>query len=94
MCRSTVGASAEIESRWVDVQCPTENLRTHFVSPDIVMTHAIAMLSAQFPHGERFFMRSVRRAPTRARSTVLVREEKRLQCDQPGARNDAASIPN
>lgn len=35
--------------------------RRHFVEGDLVMSHIVAMLSAVFPEGEDFFVRSVRR---------------------------------
>ncbi len=51
--------SVEIHARRVAFEYPTENLRRHFVSGDIVMSHVVAMLSAMFPDGEDFFVRSV-----------------------------------
>jgi predicted metal-dependent hydrolase len=37
-----------------------DDLPRHFVSGDPVMSHVVAMLSAMFPDGEDFFVRSVR----------------------------------
>jgi len=39
---------------------PTSTKRQHFVDGDLVMSHFIAVLSATFPEGEDFFIRSVR----------------------------------
>jgi predicted metal-dependent hydrolase len=39
---------------------PTGRIRPDFASGDLVMSHAIAVLSAMFPNGEDFFVRSVR----------------------------------
>ncbi|CPU21781.1 putative metal-dependent hydrolase [Mycobacteroides abscessus] len=39
---------------------PTSTKRQHFVDGDLVMSHFISVLSATFPEGEDFFIRSVR----------------------------------
>lgn len=39
---------------------PRGSLRQHFVDDDLVMSHVVAVLSATFPPGEDFFVRSVR----------------------------------
>jgi hypothetical protein len=39
---------------------PTSTKRQHFVDGDLVMSHFISTLSATFPEGEDFFIRSVR----------------------------------
>ena len=39
---------------------PVDELPRHFVGGDPVMSHVVAMLSAMFPDGEDFFVRSVR----------------------------------
>lgn len=36
-------------------------MERHFADDDLVLSHAIAVLSAMFPEGEEFFVRSVRR---------------------------------
>jgi uncharacterized protein len=52
--------SAEIQTRRIAFEYPSDRLPRHFVSGDLVMSHAVAMLSAMFPEGEDFFVRSVR----------------------------------
>ena len=46
--------------RRVRFPMPTSTKRQHFVDGDLVMSHFIAVLSATFPEGEDFFIRSVR----------------------------------
>lgn len=52
--------SAAVKVRRIAFEYPSEGLPRHFVSGDIVMSHVVAMLSAMFPDGEDFFVRSVR----------------------------------
>jgi predicted metal-dependent hydrolase len=46
--------------RRVKFDMPSGSRRQHFVDNDLVMSHFIAVLSATFPEGEDFFIRSVR----------------------------------
>jgi predicted metal-dependent hydrolase len=48
----------------------------HFVSGDPVMSHVVAMLSAMFPDGEDFFVRSVRARRDRITDPVLLEQVK------------------
>jgi len=50
----------EIQTRRITFAFPTEGMPRYFASGDPVMSHAVAMLSAMFPPGEDFFVRSVR----------------------------------
>ena len=50
--------------RRVTFAMPSGNRRQHFVDDDLVMSHFIAVLSATFPEGEDFFIRSVRQFRT------------------------------
>lgn len=50
----------EIVTRRISFSYPEESLPQHFVDGDLVMSHVVAMLSAMFPNGEDFFVRSVR----------------------------------
>ena len=50
----------EIQTRRITFAYPTEGMPRYFASGDPVMSHAVAMLSAMFPPGEDFFVRSVR----------------------------------
>jgi uncharacterized protein len=52
--------TAEIPTRRITFEYPTDEMPKHFVSGDPVMSHAVAMLSAMFPPGEDYFVRSVR----------------------------------
>ena len=46
--------------RRVRFDMPAETSRQHFVDGDLVMSHFVSTLSATFPEGEDFFIRSVR----------------------------------
>ncbi|MGH3743892.1 MAG: metal-dependent hydrolase [Mycobacteriales bacterium] len=52
--------SRTIRTRRVDFAYPEADRRRHFVHGDLVMSHVVAVLSALFPEGEDFFVRSVR----------------------------------
>lgn len=62
---TTAAASAERPSRQVRARRVSfqyePDLPRHYVGGDLVMSHVVAMLSAMFPNGEDFFVRSVRR---------------------------------
>jgi predicted metal-dependent hydrolase len=51
---------APLMARRVRFTLPSGNQRQHFVGGDLVMSHFISVLSATFPEGEDFFIRSVR----------------------------------
>jgi predicted metal-dependent hydrolase len=46
--------------RRVRFDMPAGTSRQHFVDGDLVMSHFVSTLSATFPEGEDFFIRSVR----------------------------------
>jgi uncharacterized protein len=50
----------EIQTRRITFAYPTDGMPKYFASGDPVMSHVVAMLSAMFPPGEDFFVRSVR----------------------------------
>jgi predicted metal-dependent hydrolase len=50
-----------VRARRIRFSYPTGSLERHFVDGDLVMSHVVAQLSALFPEGEDFFVRSVRR---------------------------------
>jgi len=55
------GARMSVAVRRIDFDYPAvDHLPHHFVGGDVVMSHVVAMLSAMFPDGEDFFVRSVR----------------------------------
>lgn len=50
----------DVRVRRVSFSYPEGALRKHYVDGDLVMSHVVAVLSATFPPGEDFFVRSVR----------------------------------
>ena len=50
-----------VRARRIHFAYPTGTLQRHFVDGDPIMSHIVAYLSATFPEGEDFFVRSVRR---------------------------------
>jgi len=50
----------EVRTRRIRFSYPEGSLRRHYVDGDLVMSHIVAVLSATFPPGEDFFVRSVR----------------------------------
>jgi hypothetical protein len=56
-------ASMEIPKRTIKtrrVKFDSSGMRRHYAGGDLVMSHIVAILSAMFPEGEDFFVRSVR----------------------------------
>lgn len=53
---------------------PQGSLRKHYVDGDLLMSHAVAVLSATFPPGEDFFVRSVRRYADRVTDPELAEQ--------------------
>ena len=49
-----------VRARRIRFDYPIGSLGHHYVDGDLVMSHAVAYLSAAFPEGEDFFVRSVR----------------------------------
>jgi predicted metal-dependent hydrolase len=50
-----------VRTRRIKFDYPAESLDRHYVDGDLVMSHVVAVLSAMFPEGEDFFVRSVRK---------------------------------
>lgn len=50
----------EVKTRRIRFSYPTGGMNRHYVDGDLVMSHVVAVLSATFPEGEEFFVRSVR----------------------------------
>lgn len=61
----------DVKVRRVDFDYPADGMPRHFVGDDIVMSHVVAMLSAMFPDGEEFFVRSVRNVRDRVTDPTL-----------------------
>ncbi|MBV9487567.1 MAG: metal-dependent hydrolase [Frankiaceae bacterium] len=53
------------------VRFDSSGLRRHYAGGDLVMSHIVAILSAMFPEGEDFFVRSVRHYSDRITDPVL-----------------------
>jgi predicted metal-dependent hydrolase len=49
-----------VRTRRIALSYPEADLPRHYVSGDLVMSHVVTNLSAMFPEGEDFFVRSVR----------------------------------
>lgn len=49
-----------VRTRRIRFDYPSGSLDRHYVDGDLVMSHVVAVLSAMFPEGEDFFVRSVR----------------------------------
>jgi predicted metal-dependent hydrolase len=58
---ASAAVKPEVRARRIRFAYPVGSLQRHFVDGDLVMSHVIAHLSALFPEGEAFFVRSVRR---------------------------------
>jgi predicted metal-dependent hydrolase len=50
----------DVRTRRIRFAYPQGGLEKHYVDGDLVMSHVVAVLSATFPPGEDFFVRSVR----------------------------------
>lgn len=59
MTASATVPSRQITTRRMSFEYPVGTVPRHFAD-DLVMCHVVAMLSAMFPNGEDFFVRSVR----------------------------------
>ena len=60
-----------VRARRIHFAYPTGTLERHFVDGDPIMSHIVAYLSATFPEGEDFFVRSVRRYADRVTDPEL-----------------------
>ncbi len=61
VAESTSSTERAVPTRRVRFERTATALPRHFVGDDLVMSHVVAVLSATFPNGEDFFIRSVRR---------------------------------
>ena len=50
-----------VRTRRISFAYPPASLERHYVNGDLVMSHVVSVLSAMFPPGEAFFVRSVKR---------------------------------
>ena len=70
----TTAAKREVRTRRIRFDYPTGALQRHYVDGDLVMSHVVAVLSATFPEGEDFFVRSVRRFADRVTDPELKKQ--------------------
>ncbi len=64
----------DVRTRRIKFDYPTGSLDRHYVDGDLVMSHVVAVLSAMFPEGEDFFVRSVRRHADRVTDPELSKQ--------------------
>lgn len=69
-----MAAPRDLHVRRIRFDYPADSLRKHYVQGDLVMSHVVAVLSATFPPGEDFFVRSVRRYADRVTDPVLAEQ--------------------
>lgn len=50
----------DIKTRRITFRYPAGSMRRHYVQDDLAMSHVVSVLSAAFPEGEAFMIRSVR----------------------------------
>src|SRR6266567_1523561 len=63
-----------VRTRRVKFEYPAGDLRLHYAGGDLIMSHVFAVLSALFPEGEDFFVRSVRNYRDRITDPELKRQ--------------------
>jgi predicted metal-dependent hydrolase len=61
----------DVHTRRIRFEYPTGSLNRHYVDGDLIMSHVVAVLSAMFPEGEDFFVRSVRKHADRVTDPEL-----------------------
>lgn len=61
----------DVHVRRIRFAYPEGSLERHYVQGDLVMSHAVAVLSAIFPSGEDYFVRSVRNFSDQVTDPVL-----------------------
>src|SRR5580692_11887715 len=72
---STSGTPARtVTTRRIAISYPEDTLPRHYVGGDLVMSHVVTNLSAMFPEGEDFFVRSVRNYRDRIEDPELKRQ--------------------
>ncbi|KAA1418748.1 metal-dependent hydrolase [Nocardioides humilatus] len=61
----------QLPVRRIKFRYPSGSLRHHYVDDDLIMSHVVAVLSATFPPGEDFFIRSVQHYADKVTDPVL-----------------------
>jgi predicted metal-dependent hydrolase len=76
MSSESKAAARTVKTRRIRFSYPADSLDRHFVQGDLVMSHIVAVLSATFPEGEDFFVRSVRHFAEQITDPVLKEQVK------------------
>lgn len=63
--------TGDVHARRIRFSYPEGSLERHYVQGDLVMSHAVGVLSAIFPSGEDYFIRSVRNFADQVTDPVL-----------------------
>ncbi len=63
--------TGDVHARRIRFSYPQGSLERHYVQGDLVMSHAVGVLSAIFPSGEDYFIRSVRNFADQVTDPVL-----------------------
>ncbi|WP_183095715.1 metal-dependent hydrolase [Nocardioides stalactiti] len=71
-----VSSDRSLPVRRIRFRYPSGSLRHHFVDDDLIMSHVVAVLSATFPPGEDFFVRSVQHYAGQVTDPVLKEQVK------------------
>ncbi|WP_045821183.1 metal-dependent hydrolase [Williamsia herbipolensis] len=66
--------ATDIRARRIRFSYPEGSLERHYVAGDLVMSHIVSMLSAVFPEGEDFFVRSVKHYRDQVTDPVLSKQ--------------------
>ncbi|MDT4940659.1 MAG: uncharacterized protein QOJ34_748 [Pseudonocardiales bacterium] len=66
--------SRTVRTRRIAFAYPPASLDRHYVNGDLVMSHVVSVLSAMFPPGEDFFVRSVQRHADQVTDPELKRQ--------------------
>jgi predicted metal-dependent hydrolase len=74
MARPQPVPQRSVQTRRIAFAYPPASLDRHYVDGDLVMSHVVAVLSAMFPPGEDFFVRSVRHFADRVTDPELKRQ--------------------
>lgn len=74
--RKSGTATRPIRARRVHFEYPAGTKRQYYVRDDLVMSHIVSVLSAMFPEGEQFFIRSVREFSDQITDPVLRQQVK------------------
>jgi hypothetical protein len=72
--RTIATPSRTVKVRRINLSYPEDSLPRHYAAGDLVMSHVVTNLSAMFPEGEDFFVRSVRNYRDRIKDPELKKQ--------------------